>query len=347
MADAPPFGVTRRCLPSSVPPATRYLSASGLRFPVDRVLLHRTRLAYVHLRHLLTDAKRDRGAQVYGYVAVWLQEECLLLYLQEGELVNATRTADGVHFSQIALGDALARVPQQAEFGEICFHEADDEQLAMMFWTQVGEPIAWPVELAPLDADALLAYLHATLTDGTLELRAGDAISYAGVRFGRALSGYFTDPDGGDVEQSLRTHLAARQPGRGVRLFPVARPLPAQASPSLVLSYRELIASTVRRLEESGCVEAAGHCERVRRALIAEHQALAHFGGGTPSRTDPVQDAREVTTAVGAWVGALLGEIAPTHGLQAPAVMASLTRERRHSFQSAGLFETLPWPVHW
>ena len=29
--------------------------------------------------------------------------------------------------------DALARVPLQAEFGEICFHEADDEQLAMMY----------------------------------------------------------------------------------------------------------------------------------------------------------------------------------------------------------------------
>ena len=48
--------------------------------------LPRTRLAYVHLRNLLTDAKRDRSARVSGYVAIWLPEEFLVLYLQRGEL---------------------------------------------------------------------------------------------------------------------------------------------------------------------------------------------------------------------------------------------------------------------
>jgi hypothetical protein len=63
---------------------------AGLRFPHTRVLLPRTRLAYVHLRNLLTDAKRDRAARVSGYVAVWLPEEFVVLYLQRGEVVNAT-----------------------------------------------------------------------------------------------------------------------------------------------------------------------------------------------------------------------------------------------------------------
>ena len=45
---------------------------AGLRFPHSRVMLPRTRLAYVHLRNLLTDAKRDRSARLSGYVAVWL-----------------------------------------------------------------------------------------------------------------------------------------------------------------------------------------------------------------------------------------------------------------------------------
>ena len=74
------------------------LPAATLHYPHDRVLLSRTRLAYVHLRNLLTDAKRDRAAKVYGYVTVWLPEELILLYMQEGEVVNATATPDGMHF---------------------------------------------------------------------------------------------------------------------------------------------------------------------------------------------------------------------------------------------------------
>ena len=56
-------------------------SLAALRFPHERVLLPRTKLAYVHLRNLLTDAKRDRAARVYGYVAIWLPEELVILYL--------------------------------------------------------------------------------------------------------------------------------------------------------------------------------------------------------------------------------------------------------------------------
>ena len=331
------------------------------------MLLHRTRLAYVHVRHLLTDAKRDRAARVFGYVGVWLPEEFLLLYLQEGELVNATRSLDGVRFQQIALADAVARVPMQAEFGDICFHEADDEQLAMMFQAQLLPPLSWPAELSTLDADAVLAYLHATMHDGTLEVRVGDDASYASVRFGRLVRGYFTDPESADAEANLRRQLASRHAVREIRLFPVARPLPSQAAPSLVQAYRDLVQTAVERLAASGCADAPAIAERVRLALVQEHPALAQFGldqfgldqlgldqlgrdqlaSTTAERADPVQDARDVTAAIGAWLTSLLGDAAPTHGLQAPAVIASLTRERRHSFHSAGFFETLPWPVRW
>lgn len=321
------------------------------------MLLHRTRLAYVHVRHLLTDAKRDRAARVFGYVGVWLPEEFLLLYLQEGELVNATRSSDGVRFQQIALADAVARVPMQAEFGDICFHEADDEQLAMMFQAQLLPPLSWPAELSTLDADAVLAYLHATMHDGTLEVRVGDDVSYASVRFGRLVRGYFTDAESTDAEANLRRQLASRHAVREIRLFPVARPLPSQAAPSLVQAYRDLVQTAVARLEASGCADAPAIAERVRLALVQEHPALAQFGlaqlgrdhlaSAPAERADPVQDARDVTAAIGAWLTSLLGDAAPTHGLQAPAVIASLTRERRHSFHSAGFFETLPWPVRW
>jgi hypothetical protein len=109
------------------------LPAASLRYPHDRVLLQRTRLAYVNLGNLLTDAKRDRAARVSGYVLVWLPEQLLILYLQQGEVVNATASADGPRFRALAISEALALVPNAAELGEICFHECEDEQLAAMY----------------------------------------------------------------------------------------------------------------------------------------------------------------------------------------------------------------------
>src|SRR3982750_2797617 len=125
-------------------------TVAGLRYPHSRVLLPRTRLAYVHLRNLLTDAKRDLSARVSGYVAIWLPEEFLVLYLQRGELVNAC-SHDGKQFHAIAIGAALEKVPSEPEYGEICFHEAQDEQLSCMFASQTRPPIAWPAELRTTD----------------------------------------------------------------------------------------------------------------------------------------------------------------------------------------------------
>src|ERR1043165_1397321 len=118
--------------------------ATVQRFPATRVLLPRTRLAYVHLRNLLTDAKRDRAARVSGYVIVWLPEEMLTLYLRNGELVNATtRQAAGGNCEAVPLRRALETVPAEPEYGEICFHEAEAEQLACMFASQTAAPTRW------------------------------------------------------------------------------------------------------------------------------------------------------------------------------------------------------------
>src|SRR5687767_5724487 len=98
---------------------------AGLRFPHERTFLPRTKLAYVHLRNLITDAKRDRAARVFGYVAIWLPEELVILYMQEGEVVNATSTADGRAYEVLSIADAVSRVPTEPELGEVTFQEAD------------------------------------------------------------------------------------------------------------------------------------------------------------------------------------------------------------------------------
>src|SRR4051812_38277 len=128
------------------------------RFPYSRVLLPRTRLAYVHLRNLLTDAKRDRGARVSGYVSIWLPEEVIVLYMQAGELVNAT-ICDSRGTRAVSIARALERVPPEPEYGEICFCAAEPEQLDCMFVTQTAAPITWPERLAVTDPVVLFPYL--------------------------------------------------------------------------------------------------------------------------------------------------------------------------------------------
>src|SRR5205085_11745280 len=131
---------------------------AGLRYPHARVLLPRTRLAYIHLRNLLTDAKRDRAARVSGYVAVWLPEEFLVLYLQRGEVVNATILGKS-GWKALAVSTALERIPAEPEYGEICFHEADAEQLAAMFISQTQEQEPWPEDLQFTDPAKLFPFM--------------------------------------------------------------------------------------------------------------------------------------------------------------------------------------------
>ena len=320
----------------------------ALRYPAKRVLLQRTRLAYVHLRNLLTDAKRDRAARVYGYVAVWLPEELLVIYLEEGEVVNATCTTDGLTFAPMAISEAIAQVPASAEYGSICFHEATDEQLDTMFATQVGRPIPWPRELDPSNAEALLAYLYATMHDGVVEIRLDGCVHYIAVASGAPARGYFSDGRVGDVAGNVRALL---EPGVGaappaVRLWPRAEALPAQASPALITAYRELMTALAARLQQAGVGAAAEVMEGARRTLVQKHDLLDRFSPLHPTTRDPVTDTAHLTTAIGAWVADVMFAAAPDE-LPPERIIKELTSQRRHMFQAAGLYDVLPWKVAW
>jgi hypothetical protein len=326
------------------------LPAATLRYPHERVLLSRTRLAYAHLRNLLTDAKRDRSAQVYGYVAVWLPEDLLLLYLQEGEVVNVTATHDGLAFRGLAIADAVAMVPSAAEFGEICFHEADDEQLATMYWSQLLAPVPWPDELNVRDPTAVLAFLEATMHDGVLEVHASDGgVHYGIVRGGRIARGFFADPGTADAESRVEALLAGtRTDARAqVRLWPVPPPLPAQAPSAMIHAYRELMAALVKRLVDGGVEGAPAVAEHARRMLADRHPCLEHLSLATEDSRDPVTEVPALSAAIGAWIGEILWTVAPEDGATPGRLVAELARDRRHMFHSAGLFAALPWQVEW
>jgi hypothetical protein len=326
------------------------LPVSTWRYPHERVLLHRTRLAYVHLRNLLTDAKRDRSARVWGYVAVWLPEEFLLLYLQEGEVVNAIATSDGATYRVLPIAEAIASVPSAAEFGDICFHEADDEQLATMFASQSGVPLPWPPELDARSGPAVLAYLNASMHDGVIEVRIDGGVNYGMVRHGRIVRGFFADAGTGGADARIAAlFLPGRHAeSRSIRLWPVPPVLPTQAAPALIQAYRELMQALVRRLIDNGIGGATAIAEHARVGLVGQHPALERFSLGIPNQRDPVVSRAALTAAIAAWTREIIWAAAPAgfeSGVTAEQLLAELTHDRRHVFQSAGLFTALPWKV--
>src|SRR5690348_2465496 len=225
---------------------------AGLRYPHVRVLLPRTRLAYIHLRNLLTDAKRDRSARVSGYVAIWLPEEFVTLYMQRGEVVNAS-IRDRAGSQVIAIAKALEKVPAEPEYGEICFHEADEAQLACMFMAQTREPEPWPDGLAVSDPSVIFPYLVAMTFDGTVEIVAEDTVNYLLFKNGSVERAFMAAGHHGTLVERV-AKLFAREGRAGSKLlrWPEPPPLPAQAPPALVQAYRDLATGLVQRLIAQG-----------------------------------------------------------------------------------------------
>ena len=320
------------------------VTPAALRFPYSRVLLPRTRLAYIHLRNLLNDAKRDRTAKVSGYVAVSLLDELLTFYLLQGEAVNATvRDPKGSRVLSIAA--ALDRVPAEPEYGEVCFHQADEEQLACMFATHAFAPEPWPDNLTPGDPQSLFPYLASTTFDGFVEIVANENVNYLAFQNGAIARTFLTSAPHGTIVDRV-SKLFAREGLIGdllVTRWGVANPLPVQAATALVQAYRELVRALVARLVELGRAEAPTIAEQTRLSLSNAHPVLDGFSvTGKPAK-DVTADAATLTAAVAAWLREILWS-ACDHDTNPPeAVFRELTWERRHIFQSAGLFDQVPW----
>jgi len=321
-------------------------TVTGLHYPSLRVLLHRTRLAYVHLKNLLGDAKRDRQARVSGYVAIWLPEEFLVLYLQRGELVNAC-LHDGHAFQPIAIGAAVEKVPVEPEYGEICFHEADDEQLACMYASQTMVPEPWPPELRPSDPASLFPYLMASTFDGMVEISHDGAVNYLLFRNGVVENTYLAGMQGGSiVERVSRLFDEKRRVlHMTVRRWGLPAPIPVQAPTGLVQAYRDLATSLVLRLVADGRENAPATAEQARQKLLTAHPALEGISfSGRPARA-VVADAAALTSGTAALINELLWS-AGDQDAEGPATMLrDLMHERRHLFQSAGLYEQIHWKL--
>ena len=301
----------------------------------------------MHLRNLLGDAKRDRSARVSGYVAIWLPEEFLVLYLQRGELVNAC-ISDGESFQPIAIGAAVDKVPAEPEYGEITFSEAEDDQLSCMFASQTTAPEPWPAELRSSDPTALFPYLISCSFDGMVEIIAEGAVNYLLFHNGQVTTAFLSNSARGTMVERVgrlfeRERLALHV---SVKRWGVPQPLPVQAPTGLVRAYRDLMTSLVLRLVADGRESAPAIAEHARQMLASTHPALEGFSfNGRPPRP-VVADANALTIGVAALINELMWTAGDQEDGSGPeTILRELTHERRHLFQSAGLFERMSWKL--
>jgi hypothetical protein len=143
------------------------------------------------------------------------------------------------------------------------------------------------------------------------------------------------------------------------RLFTQARPgelkirrwssipvLGVQAQPALVQAYKDLATNLVGALVRGGKASAPAIAEHARQSLLETHPVLDGIAlSDRPARTDMVVDTETLTTGIAAWIRELMWTALDHDGTSPEEILRELTWERRHMFQSAGLYEQIPWKV--
>jgi hypothetical protein len=321
-----------------------------LAFPQTGRLIHRTRLAFIHLDNVLSFAKRDRDGRVDGYLVAWLPDECLILLLRAGEAMNAV-SLHTTGREVIPIAETLRRMEAETERGELAYCTAPLEQLAWMY-----QSCAETFSVHAVDArrpDALFPGLAKEQATGVLELISNGRVSYLRFDGGRFAGGYFCNrPESVSVpkyvESLFRDTPDGHPPALSALLFPHVAELPAQAPPALVNTYRELFWRITDAVEHEVPGEGKRRAQRVAAGLGATHRALGLLAAPRDATlTDSVVQPEELALALTAWARELFDGVEILMPGTAPKVLRDATRVHRYVLQSAGFYDRLPWPVTW
>src|SRR2546425_909293 len=277
---------------------------ADLTFPQVNRLIHRTRLAFIHLDNLLAFGKRDRDGRVDGYITAYLPEECLLLFFRKGEAVNAA-SLHTTGRQLLTITEALKRMRGEVERGELVYAAAPMEQLAWMY-----QSCAAPVQSRFVDPEqpgAFFPALQQEQVSGVLELISNGRVSYLRFGNGRFTTGYFCDrpealPVGKYIESQFAHTPDGATPAVVACLFPPAAELPAQAANALINTYRELYWRIVDEVDKEFPGEAKRRAQKVSAGLVDAHRAItilsAPRGTDTP---DSVVQPEELSNALTDW----------------------------------------------
>src|SRR5205814_6676472 len=311
-------------------------------------LIHRTRLAFVHLDGLLAFGKRDRDGRIDGYITAYLPDECVLLFFRKGEAMNAASLHTGGR-QVITITEALKRMRAEVERGELAYAAAPMEQLAWMY-----QSCAAPVEMRSVDPSQPGAFFAAFARDkasGILELTSNARVSYVRFDGGRYASGYFCDkPETMAIPKFLESqfHAAADRhtPVLTAAVFPYVADLPQQAPNALINTYRELYWRIVDEVDKEFPGEARRRAQKVSAGILDAHKAIALLSAPRGAETpDAVVQPEELSSALTDWSLQLLEGVEVMMPGTAPKILREATREHRYVLQSAGYYGGLRWRV--
>src|SRR5947207_2516523 len=323
---------------------------ADLTFPQVNRLIHRTRLAFIHLDNLLAFGKRDRDGRVDGFITAYLPDECLLLFFRQGEAVNAASLHTAGR-QVITPMEALKRMRAEVERGELAYSAAPMEQLAWMY-----QSCAVPIEMRSVDASqpgAFFAGFARDKTSGILELTSNAHVSYVRFDAGRYHSGYFCDkPDVMAIPKFLESQFhgvaGGQTPVLTATVFPYVADLPQQAPNALINTYRELYWRIVDEVEKEFPGEAKRRAQKVSAGILEQHRAIGILSAARGVETpDAVVQPEELAAALMDWSRQLLQGVEVIMPGTAPKILREATREHRYVLQAAGFYGQLPWPVTW
>lgn len=321
-----------------------------LQFPHNRVHVHRTRLAFIHLDNLLHYAKIDRDGRLDGYIGAYLPDEVILLLLRRGEIINAVCFAERGR-SVLPIATALRDIREEIERGELVYCDAPMEQLAWTYSSCAVPPKRRFVDAA--DPASLFPALRNELFTGVLEFISNGRVSYFRFEDGQFMNGYFcgkkeplTVPQ--YVESLFHPDADGNRPHLSAASFPPLSEIPEQAPPAMIETYRDLFWRIAEAADRELPVEALKRAYKIRDALAATHLPLPVIG--TPRDREPaplVTTSEQLTYALADWALQLLEQMEIVSPGSAENVLREATREQRFMLQKAGFYSRLPWPVHW
>jgi hypothetical protein len=323
---------------------------SDLAFPATQVLLHRTRLAYVHLDNLISFAKRDRDGRVDAFLAGYLTDELVLLFFKRGDIVNAaTMTSD----ARVVLStpEAIDRMQAELERGEVIYAAAPFEQISLMYASCAGPAVPRPID--PADPHAFFNDLHAEQFTGRIELMSAGRTNYLLFEDGRFTRGFFhhkaaTQPISQYVESLFARLPDGSAPAIAASIIPDLGEVPEQAPVAQVQLYREVFDRITTAVETEVPREGKRKSARAHAALLQRHpvlNVLAPPDGGEPGTVSVTIAA--LTAALADWTILLLQDVEVVSPGSAPRLLKESTRERRFVLQAAGFYERLPWHLTW
>ena len=321
-----------------------------LTFPRNRVHIHRTRLAFIHLDNLLHYAKIDRDGRLDGYVAAYLPDETVVLLLRRGELMNAVCFSERGR-SVIPIATALKDIRDEMERGELVYCDAPMEQLAWTYSSCAVPPRRRHVDGA--DPASLFPALRNELFTGVLELISNGRLSYFRFEDGQFVNGYYCGKNEEIsvpqfVESLFHPAPDGTVPSLIASVFPPLSEIPDQAPPAMIEAYRELFWRIAEGAERELPGEALKRTYKLRDSLTGTHAALPVIGAPLDREPAPlVTTAEALTSALSDWALQLLQQIEIVSPGSAEKVLREATREQRFVLQKAGFYSRLPWTINW